>query len=180
VAHASTSTYRSHQGSSPVRLHGFASLNHVPHKPPQNKVRSTDRSKNTRKLRSSGLIGPLSGPESTITFFCHSLLSHLECLAGTTGLEPATSAVTEAETRNSLESGRSDGSFQRPAELLVILIAPLSHPRPLSTRPLPTRPLSTAPFSVRKETVLDEGRAKVLFLRTAEVLGWLRPRNRHP
>src|SRR5208337_1056401 len=56
--------------------------------------------KNTRKLCSSGLIGPLSDPDLTVTIGCHSLLSSLECMAGTTGLEPATSAVTAQLSAN--------------------------------------------------------------------------------
>jgi len=43
-------------------------------------------------------------------------------MAGTTGLEPATSAVTD---------------FQRPEEPLVTLIGPLMDPRPLPCKPLP-------------------------------------------
>ena len=56
-------------------------------------------------------------------------------MAGTTGLEPATSAVTE--TRNSLEPGVANGHFQRPEEPLATLIGPLMDPRPLPCRPLP-------------------------------------------
>ena len=42
-----------------------------------------------------------------------------------------------SKASNSLESGGTDGSFQRPEERLAPLIAPLSHPRPLSCKPLP-------------------------------------------
>jgi hypothetical protein len=50
--------------------------------------------KNTRKLGSSGLIGPLSDPYLIVTVGRQLILSTLESMAGTTGLEPATSAVT--------------------------------------------------------------------------------------
>ena len=43
----------------------------------------------------------------------------------------------KSKAGNSLESGGTDGSFQRPEELLATLIAPLSHPRPLPYKPLP-------------------------------------------
>jgi hypothetical protein len=46
---------------------------------------------------------------------------------------------SKSKAGNSLESGGTDGSFQRPEELLATLIAPLSHPRPLSRKPLPGR-----------------------------------------
>jgi hypothetical protein len=42
-----------------------------------------------------------------------------------------------SQAGNSLESGGTDGFLQRPEELLATLIAPLSHPRPLSCKPLP-------------------------------------------
>jgi len=44
---------------------------------------------------------------------------------------------SKKEGRNLLESGGTDGSFQRPEERLVTPIAPLSHPRPLPCKPLP-------------------------------------------
>ena len=47
-------------------------------------------------------------------------VSHLECVAGTTGLEPATSAVTAM-----------DGSFWRFEARMVTAIVPLLCPRPL-------------------------------------------------
>jgi pimeloyl-ACP methyl ester carboxylesterase len=48
----------------------------------------------TRKLGRSGLIGPLSDPDLVVTVGCPLTLITLESMAGTTGLEPATSAVT--------------------------------------------------------------------------------------
>src|SRR5580658_10195132 len=53
-------------------------------------------------------------------------------------------ARTRDLCRDRLESGGTDGSFQRPEERLATLIAPLSNPGPLSTRPL-----STTPFLVQ-------------------------------
>jgi hypothetical protein len=41
------------------------------------------------------------------------------------------------EARNSLESGGTDGSFQRPEESMVAVNVPLLCPRPLPCRPLP-------------------------------------------
>jgi len=46
------------------------------------------------KPGSSGLIGPLSDPDLVVTVGRHLILRSLESMAGTTGLEPATSAVT--------------------------------------------------------------------------------------
>jgi hypothetical protein len=54
--------------------------------------------------------------------------THLECMAGTTGLEPATSAVTV-----------TDGFFWRCKERSGTVIEPISNPRPLPGKPLPTR-----------------------------------------
>jgi len=51
------------------------------------------------------------------------LTTHLECMAGTTGLEPATSAVTEI--------GVTDGFFWRFKVRVETLIGPLMGPRPL-------------------------------------------------
>jgi hypothetical protein len=50
--------------------------------------------KNTRKPGSSGLIGPLSDLYLIVTVGRQLILSTLESMAGTTGLEPASSAVT--------------------------------------------------------------------------------------
>jgi dihydrodipicolinate reductase len=67
---------------------------------------------NTRKQGSSGLIGPLSDPELTVTVGRHSILSALECVAGTTGLEPATSAVTEHQKFvTNCKQGATAGTF---------------------------------------------------------------------
>jgi len=44
---------------------------------------------------------------------------------------------SKSETRKLLESGGTDGSFKRPEEQVVTLIAPLSHPRHLPCKPLP-------------------------------------------
>jgi hypothetical protein len=44
--------------------------------------------------------------------------------------------------RNLLKSGAPDGHFWSPETPLAPVIAPLSHPRPLSTKPLPKRRFS--------------------------------------
>ena len=58
-------------------------------------------------------------------------ISLLERMAGTTGLEPATSAVTVT-----IESAM-DGSFWRFEARMVTVIVPLLCPRPLPYGPLP-------------------------------------------
>ena len=50
----------------------------------------------TRILEGCGLIAPLSNPDWTVTILAKHSISSSECMAGTTGLEPATSAVTES------------------------------------------------------------------------------------
>ena len=61
---------------------------------------------------------------------CHTLSSHLECMAGTTGLEPATSAVT--------------GFFWRCKARSGTVIEPISNPRPLPLQILPQRMRKTS------------------------------------
>jgi hypothetical protein len=69
---------------------------------------------------------------------CHTLLNLLECIARTAGARTRDLCRdSTSKAGNSLESGGTDGSFQRPEELLATLIAPLSHPRPLSRKSLP-------------------------------------------
>jgi hypothetical protein len=75
---------------------------------------------NTRKLGSSGLIGPLSDLDLVVTVGRQLILRTLESMAGTTGLEPATSAVTgqhsnqlnyvPTATKQLSQSNRLDGS----------------------------------------------------------------------
>ena len=67
---------------------------------------------------------------------------------------------SKPETRNLLKSGVTDGSFQRPEELLAPLIAPLSHPRPLSHKPLPNSEfgLMTALAAVEPRATCPESR----------------------
>jgi hypothetical protein len=48
----------------------------------------------TQILEDSRLNAPLSNPDLTVTLIAIRSVSPLECMAGTTGLEPATSAVT--------------------------------------------------------------------------------------
>jgi hypothetical protein len=52
-------------------------------------------------------------------------------------VKPALCRDSKLEGRKLLESGGTDGSFQRPEERSGTLIAPLSHPRPLPCKPLP-------------------------------------------
>ena len=75
----------------------------------------------------------------TVSFLCpsgfrHFQISSLECMAGTTGLEPATSAVTGS---NLLKLSVTDGFFWRFEVPLVTVIGPLLDLRPLSCKPLP-------------------------------------------
>ena len=59
-------------------------------------------------------------------------------MAGTTGLEPATSAVTGQYSGVTYRKiGVTDGSFWRSKARMVIVIVPLLCPRPLPQRPLP-------------------------------------------
>ena len=64
--------------------------------------------KNTRKLGSSGLIGPLSDPDLIVTVGRQLILRSLESMAGTTGLEPATSAVTGQRPKLPIQEKSND------------------------------------------------------------------------
>lgn len=56
---------------------------------------------------------------------------------GTTGLEPATSAVTENQRQVTyLNQGERMAPFSALRKRLATIIAPLSHPRPLPCKPL--------------------------------------------
>ena len=60
---------------------------------------------------------------------CHTKLSPLLCMAGTTGLEPATSAVTVGDkTRNLLKTGGNGWPFQRPEEPKRTVFVPILCP----------------------------------------------------
>src|ERR1019366_5527073 len=139
-------------------------------------VRAKDsRCTYSKYLKNSSLRVEIKALAVGVAPFCtyggnrQTLLSHLECMAGTTGLEPASSAVTESETRNSLEPGVANGHFQRPEEPLVTLIGPLMDPRPLPCKPLPNSEfgLVSALAAVEPRATVREGDYSLKWIATA-------------
>ena len=72
---------------------------------------------NTLKQGSSGLVGHLSDSDLIVTVGRQLIIRPLESIAGTTGLEPTTSAVTaDKEARNLQKTSVTDGSSWRSKE----------------------------------------------------------------
>jgi hypothetical protein len=83
---------------------------------------SEGRRKMPAKQRSSGLFGPLADPDLVVTVGRQLNLRYLESMAGTTGLEPATSAVTVIPANPLVTASRS-------AHTMDHFIDPQGHPQ---------------------------------------------------
>ena len=73
-----------------------------------------------------------------LSLWGHTFRKHFGMMAGTTGLEPATSAVTaKRKVVTYKKQTPRMAPFWRCKERSVTIIEPISNPRPLSRRPLP-------------------------------------------